>query len=249
MTGTALGLSTYRTSAPRPEELEDRVPIGYYDQAINQRGIQAAWHRLKFERVREAMGEFDSHLDIACGPGTFLGLLDGNRSIGVDLAIRQLEYAQKTHGGFGERWVACSANALPFAANSFDVVTSIELIEHIPYSAALSMLESVYETLKPGGRLVLTTPNFRSPWLVLEPLVSIIGQVDYRIEHITRYHRKRLSCLLTEAGFTQANVEPFQLAAPFLAPLGKKISDTTAKIERAGIERHFGCLLMAVAIK
>ncbi|MEZ5824624.1 MAG: hypothetical protein R3C97_07755, partial [Geminicoccaceae bacterium] len=65
---------------------EDRVPQGYYDRAMNARGIQSTWHRQKFERVREAMGKFERHLDIACGPGTFLSMLGGERSVGVDLA-------------------------------------------------------------------------------------------------------------------------------------------------------------------
>ncbi|MCB2011264.1 MAG: class I SAM-dependent methyltransferase [Geminicoccaceae bacterium] len=228
---------------------EDRVPQGYYDRAMNARGIQSTWHRQKFERVREAMGGFERHLDIACGPGTFISMLGGERSVGVDLATAQLAYASRTHGGSGSRWIACAADALPFAPDSFDVVTSIELIEHISEEAALTMLETAREVLRDGGRLVLTTPNFRSPWLLLEPLVSVLGEVDYRIEHITRYDRTSLHSLLERAGFRDVTVTRFQLAGPFLAPFGQRLADGAARYGTLGLEARMGCLLLAEAQK
>ncbi|MEZ5834313.1 MAG: methyltransferase domain-containing protein [Geminicoccaceae bacterium] len=224
---------------------EDRVPQGYYDRATRRPGIQSSWHRQKFERVREAMGDFDSHLDIACGPGTFIGMFGDGRSVGVDLATRQLAYAKATHGGTG--WVACTADALPFAPASFDVVTSIELIEHIPREAALTMLRTVHGILRKGGRLVLTTPNYRSPWRLLEPLVSMLGEVDYRIEHITRYDRDSLRHLIECAGFEDVRIRSFQLSGPFLAPIGRRASDAAARSRSLGLEDRMGCLLLAEA--
>ena len=226
---------------------DDPVPIGYYDHVARRDGIQATWHRLKFERVRAMMGEFESHLDIACGPGTFIASIDRGRSFGVDIAAAQLAYARETHGTARAAWVACLADRLPFAPESFDVVTSIELIEHIPESAALAMLRSARGLLRPGGRLILTTPNYRSPWLALEPLVSIIGEVDYRKEHIERYNRQRLAGLLELAGFSEMSIEAFQLAAPFAAPFGRMAVELVARLDASGPEQRAGCLLLAEA--
>ena len=236
---------------------EDPAPVGYYDLAVQTNGIQAAWHRLKFERIRQRMGRFDRHLDIACGPGTFLGMLDsaltsepqaGGRSIGVDLEPRQLAYAQARYGDMPgiDGFVAARADDLPFASGSFDLITCIELIEHIPEKSTRCLLNEIRRILVPGGRLILTTPNYRSPWRLLEPMVSWLGPVDYRDEHITHYTRDRLSRLLADTAPSQAAVRSFQLTAPFLAPLGRAVVDRQARLE-AQMVRHGGCLLLAEA--
>jgi len=230
----------------------DPAPVGYYDRAARADGIQAAWHRLKFERVRRLMGAYRRHLDIACGPGTFLGTLgdtiaDG-RSIGVDLEAGQLAYARSRYGSLPaiDGFVAARADALPFADRSFELVTCIELIEHIPIDSAHRLLREIARIMVPGGRLILTTPNYRSPWRLLEPLVSWIGEVDYREEHITRYTRERLQSLLAAVDPVTTEIGSFQLAAPFLAPLGRTVVDRQARLEQR-LVRHGGCLLLAEA--
>lgn len=230
----------------------DPVPVGYYDEAVHADGIQATWHRLKFERVRALMGQFDRHLDIACGPGTFLGSLghspDPGASVGIDLETRQLAFAQTRYGQARniDGFVAARADALPFANGSFDLVTCIELIEHIPSDTARQLLAEIKRVMAPGGRLILTTPNYRSPWRLLEPIVSKIGAVDYRQEHITHYTHRRISQLLAETSPDQADVCSFQLAAPFLAPLGQAAVRLQAHLEEQML-RHGGCLLLAQA--
>src|SRR4030095_10099409 len=56
------------------------------------------------------------------------------------------------------RGVACAdAARLPIAADAFDVVTSFETVEHVPDASAL--LHALRRVLRPGGKLVLSTPN------------------------------------------------------------------------------------------
>ncbi|MCB2054430.1 MAG: class I SAM-dependent methyltransferase [Geminicoccaceae bacterium] len=227
----------------------DPAEPGYYDRVLRTAGIQAAWHRSKFEHVRRAMGPHAAHLDIACGPGSFLGMLESGRAVGVDLSPAQLSYARRRYGAAPRvrHFVASRADALPFAASSFDVITCIELIEHVPEEAALAMLVQAHTLLGPGGRLLVTTPNYRSPWRLLEPLISILGPIDYRREHITRYERGRLHALLVRAGFTHVRVESFQAVAPFLAPLGARAVARVTALERSIAHRGAGCLLLGEA--
>jgi len=50
----------------------------------------------------------------------------------------------------------CFIGSVPFAAESFDVITSISVIEHIPEDT--QAIEIMWNLLKPGGRLLLTMP-------------------------------------------------------------------------------------------
>lgn len=53
---------------------------------------------------------------------------------------------------------------LPFAENAFDIVFSTEAIEHT--AQPLAAASELYRVLKPGGRLVLSTPNLAWLWAV-----------------------------------------------------------------------------------
>ena len=51
---------------------------------------------------------------------------------------------------------ACLIGAAPFEPGSFDVVTSMSVVEHIPQD--MQAVQKMWELLKPGGRLLLTLP-------------------------------------------------------------------------------------------
>ena len=53
------------------------ISEGYYDLIFKKkRGIQSAWHHIKFKYIKNKIRKSKLHLDIGCGPGTFLGLLN-----------------------------------------------------------------------------------------------------------------------------------------------------------------------------
>ena len=51
---------------------------------------------------------------------------------------------------------SCLIDAAPFEAGSFDVITSISVVEHIPQDT--EAIQKMWSLLKPGGRLLLTLP-------------------------------------------------------------------------------------------
>jgi 2-polyprenyl-3-methyl-5-hydroxy-6-metoxy-1,4-benzoquinol methylase len=56
--------------------------------------------------------------------------------------------------------VAASAESLPFPDNSFDIVISMEVLEHVESPTA--MLREICRIIRPGGWLYLTCPNYLS---------------------------------------------------------------------------------------
>jgi 2-polyprenyl-3-methyl-5-hydroxy-6-metoxy-1,4-benzoquinol methylase len=100
-------------------------------------------------------------LDCACGTGYGVRLLceQGNAAqvIGVDIAPASVDYARRHHGVVSAVYLCASADRLPLADGSVDVVTSFETIEHVPDDH--SLIEEFHRVLRPNGQLIVSTPN------------------------------------------------------------------------------------------
>jgi len=95
-----------------------------------------------------------------CGLGSYLSRLatPENITIGLDIEFpRTLESAQKT-----PRVVCGVGEALPFPDNSFDLILSHEVLEHVQDDK--TAISEIVRTLSPGGRLVLFCPNRGYPF-------------------------------------------------------------------------------------
>src|SRR4051794_40759304 len=86
-------------------------------------------------------------LDIGCGTGLFLSKEDHDKTaIGVDFSREALEFTRRR--GLS-RLVCADSQSLPFTAESFDIVTAFDHIEHVEDDAEL--IREVYRVLRPGG--------------------------------------------------------------------------------------------------
>jgi 2-polyprenyl-3-methyl-5-hydroxy-6-metoxy-1,4-benzoquinol methylase len=97
-----------------------------------------------------------SMCDLGCGAGWATGILGMfGRTTGVDLADTTLASQRYPHCAF------VSANILEWDGppSAFDAVISLEVIEHIEYPLQQDYLAIAHRLLKPGGHLILTTPN------------------------------------------------------------------------------------------
>jgi SAM-dependent methyltransferase len=92
-------------------------------------------------------------LDAGCGTGGNLEWLaryaGGGRVVGIDLVATALDFCRKrTH----ERLAQASATDLPFADESFDLVTSFDVLVQIPeFGADERAMREMFRVLKPGG--------------------------------------------------------------------------------------------------
>ena len=105
---------------------------------------------------------FCSHkrvLDTGCGVGYGCCHLaeTAHSVVGIDNDIGAIRYARGHHSRLNVEYLVGDCQALPFQSETFDVVTSFELIEHLP--DVEGYLAEVQRVLKPQGVFVVSTPN------------------------------------------------------------------------------------------
>ena len=66
---------------------------------------------------------------------------------------------------------------LPFADNSIAKIQAQDVLEHVPFEKAASILDEVYRVLRPGGVFRLSVPDYRSPVLKRRSIYDARGRV------------------------------------------------------------------------
>jgi 2-polyprenyl-3-methyl-5-hydroxy-6-metoxy-1,4-benzoquinol methylase len=213
------------------------IPLGYYDGiALRKRGVRSFWHNLKFKRIIDSF-EYDQKtiLDIGCFAGTFLGMLpiiDFNKQIGVDILKEQVNYANEKYGNEFRKFYLLEDfnNNELFKEVKFDVITLIEVIEHLSKPQLADMITYAHSKLKPNGSLIITTPNYSSAWPVLELILNKVSDVKYEEQHITRFNYfnvfEKLGRIVPR--FSEMFQPDFKTTTHLLTPFIASISFSTA---------------------
>lgn len=206
------------------------ISAGYYDQIFHRRhGMQGFWHDAKFRFVKKLIQHHQGKLsainllDVGCGPGTFIGnfaheaaLKMKVSAVGIDIAPAQIDYA-KAHYGNKADFQVYDGKIFPFPSGTFDTITLIEVIEHLPNDILIPLMAECKRCLKPDGKIIVTTPNYHSLWPILEWLLGKLSPVSYNEQHITHFYTQNLIHFFKEAGFSPAGFGSYPFIAPFAA--------------------------------
>jgi len=100
-------------------------------------------------------------LDAGCGAahGVYLLASECHAVIGIDISVAALTCARRYHSRDNIEFLAQDVTNLGFRNETFDVVVSFEVIEHLRNYRAY--LHEIRRVLKDGGMLVISTPNKR----------------------------------------------------------------------------------------
>ena len=137
-------------------------------------------------------------LDVGCGPGWLLAELPpGLRGVGIDFDV-QFTVARPIVAG-----ELCN---LPFPANTFDVVTALDVLEQECVEPQPALAE-VRRVLAPSGRLLARVPAYP----------RLYGPHDLMWGGARRYRREEFAALVQDAGFT---IRRLTFANSLLLPFG-----------------------------
>jgi ubiquinone/menaquinone biosynthesis C-methylase UbiE len=137
------------------------------------------YHGPKLEAVLGLLEGLSPHtiLDVGCGDGEISRVMNGHMDgvvIGIDISRSLIKVASKRLEnliiGDVERW-------LPFRFQVFDLCTGLDVIEHVVDTDGF--LAGLYNVLKPGGYLILVTPNLAS---LVERLLLLFGFQPQNVE-------------------------------------------------------------------
>lgn len=121
----------------------------------------------------------DVTLDVGCAAGRQVFRLAPHvkQAHGVDIAQSFVDAAnvyKADHSVSNAHFVAAPSEKLPFPDSTFDVVSCLEVLEHV-FDKDVALKE-LLRVLKPGGRLILSTPNLNSDGTLWGRFMRSIGK-------------------------------------------------------------------------
>ncbi len=224
--------------------------------------MQRFWHRGKLvmidQLIRPHLRAGSRLLEIGCGAGNLLlqATVAGSYPVALDLSVQALTFVRSrleevqsgpdAPSGFG--CAQAIGESLPFPDNAFDCILLSEVIEHLE-APGISIREAA-RALCPGGRLLITTPNYRSFWPLMEWAVDRLNMAPKMAgeQHISRFHPSALKKLLVQAGLRLEYSGSIYSLSPFISLVSLARAQRQLQRELNG-HSPFGMILVAVAVK
>src|SRR5687768_2355176 len=227
------------TTAPPTRERPHGLRDFYEDPDVTvasgtPRSLRQA--RMLAEALGPATSGAQTVIDIGCGDGsaaaTAAPLLAGHRIIGVDWSHDALKRAH-THIPYVVRG-ELTDGGLPFRSGCADAVLFSEVVEHLVDPDAA--LDEIHRILRPGGHLMLSTPNLAAWYnraLLLAGVQPVFSEVSLRaihgrpgrevVGHLRLYTARALREYVTAAGFDVVRLKgaPFHGVPRPLRPLDR----------------------------
>lgn len=152
-----------------------------------------------------------SILELACGWGKLLHFLKsrGYKNLkGIDVSPQQVAIARQVSENVVE---AEAIDYLETHKEEYDLIVGLDIIEHFEKDDVLTFLDACYSALRPGGRLILQTPNAESPWGTHHRYNDITHEICFNPNAL-----KRLLELVGFSGITSHETGPVVKGLPSL---------------------------------
>jgi len=171
-------------------------------------------------------------LDVGCGTGVNLKRLEKyGHATGVDIVEEAVKFSRLRNC---KDVLKIDKGILPFNNNTFDVITVLDVIEHVDDDYAA--LCDYYRVMKDEGILLITVPAHRFLW----------GAHDVAVDHRRRYVARDLKNKVEKAGFAVKKLTyfetfffPFVLLGRIKEKFAKNVADNSSPVIRIKDRPYF----------
>jgi ubiquinone/menaquinone biosynthesis C-methylase UbiE len=201
-----------------------------YDRSIVRHLLFDPSYRMFMEelyRWRRDMDESFDLLDLGCGTGTWTAMVAGSplpsrNVVGLDYSFSMAQVAHAKAKQIGEgapEFVHGDSEHLPFADQSFDVVTCSNSFHHYPHQQAA--IREMHRILRPGGRLMLID-GFRDNvigWFVFDVIITTMeSRPEAKVYHAPYSVMRKY---FEEAGFSDIRQKKTNIWTPIFITIGE----------------------------
>jgi hypothetical protein len=214
--------------------VERDIPGSYQlDALLRGRALQRAWHRARLELIAQLLppGSDGWSLDLAAGSGIVSWRFPEARVVSVDM---RLDACRTIHAHSpGNPVMVAELGRLPVRSAAFSQVYFLETLEHLTVEQGRRILAEARRVSRAGARCLITTPNYRSHWIVLEWLLDALRLTPPlgKGQHVSRFDRGSLVRAIQGTGWRVARVGSFNLLAPLAGAVSAAAGDWMVSVE------------------
>jgi ubiquinone/menaquinone biosynthesis C-methylase UbiE len=185
--------------------------------------IATIWHRFVISKLTPQDVDNKKIIEIGCGRGGMSRYIvtlpkPPAHLTACDFSESALKLAEEKNAHERIEWKQEDIMSISFPDNSFDTAISCETIEHVPNPKAA--IRELYRVLKPGGKLLLTCPNYFNPfgiwcvyrWLIGKPFTE--GGQPY----VNYVLMPRVYFWIKSAGFSVEEFSAAEIVIPARVP-------------------------------
>lgn len=136
---------------------KDAEIFNYFDNKIDKatKHENRRLHEVIYSKIKK---KSEYNLDVGCGEAWIAGKLipEGKKVISMDISSTNPKEAVQRNPSENHLGLVADAFNMPIQSNSIDTIIASEIMEHVPDPKLF--VKSLFTCLKPGGKLIITTP-------------------------------------------------------------------------------------------
>ena len=217
--------------------------------------VQRQWHKNRHNLIYflKFLTKSDLVLDAGCGSGNVL--FEFSPSVkeitGIDNNNDCINFIKNTYKKNKIKNIKVKkTNLLRIELpQKYSKVILTEVIEHFDQKDTKKLLSNLKKTMKKNGKILVTTPNYWSLWIIIEKIIDIFHLTPalWGEQHLIQFTPQILKKTLESEGFIVERIGTLNFVSPFISIISPKLADKVSQFEFSYVP--FGSLIYAVAIK
>ncbi len=231
------------------------IPSDYQYKAINSKNFwQANWHRNKLTVVDALVSITPESriLDLGTGSGNFEFEFATRckEIVGVDYNDEAIAFLKSRLQDLNLDNVSLHVADIrtvdtTLDIGKFDLIVMIDVIEHLPIQDSTRVVSNLKSLLNPNGKLLIITPNYKSPWVLIEWFLDLVTFVPKFAgsQHLAKFHKTNTQKILQDLGYEVNTIGSFNMLS-FLFP-SRRLSKLLCSLEL----KFFGCFANLLVVE